>query len=121
MTTAEVATQLVALCRAGNFVEAVATFYADDVVSVEAMDFKGMGREMRGKDAVKAKNLDWFDDNDIHSASVTGPFVSPESFAVLYSFDWTVKTSGQRVQLSEVAVYTVVNGKIVREEFLYGV
>ena len=47
MITAEVATQLVSLCREGRFVDAVETLYADDVVSVEAMDYQGLGREMR--------------------------------------------------------------------------
>ena len=119
MTTAEVAAELVALCRVIKFVDAVASLYADDVVSVEAADFQGMGREMRGKDAVYAKNVAWFAANEIHSASVTGPYVSPEKFAVMYSFESTSRGTGERVKFSEVAVYTVEGGKIVREEFLY--
>jgi SnoaL-like protein len=78
MTTADVATRLISLCRDGKFIDAVETLYADDIVSVEAMDYQGLGREMQGKDAVKR-------------VSVAGPFVSPERFAVLYSFDWTRK------------------------------
>jgi len=120
MTTAEVATQLVSLCREGKFVEAVEALYADEITSAEAMDYQGMGRELHGKEAVKRKNVSWFEDNDVHSYSVTGPFVCPERFAVLFAFDWTRKASGERIHLSEVAVYTVVEGKIVREEFLYG-
>jgi len=119
MTTPEVANQLVTLCRQGKFIDAVETLYAGNVVSVEAFDYQGMGRELHGKDAVRGKNLSWFEDNDVHSFSVTGPFVSTEKFAVCYSFDWTRKASGERVQFSEVAVYTVVDGMIVREEFLY--
>jgi hypothetical protein len=118
MTTAEVATMLVALCREGRFLDAVNTLYADDIVSLEAMDFQGLGREMRGKEAVLAKSAAWFKDNDVHSASVTGPFVSPEKFAVCYSFEWTRKASRERVQFTEVAVYTIVDGKIAQEEFL---
>ena len=76
-------------------------------------------REMRGKEAVLAKNIAWFDDNEVHSASVTGPFISPGRFAVWYSFEWTRRASGERVQFTEVAVYTVVDGKIAHEEFLY--
>jgi ketosteroid isomerase-like protein len=121
MTTAEVATQLVALCREGKFLDAVKTLHADDIVSIEAMDYQGLGREMRGKEAVLAKNVAWFEDNDVHSATVTGPFVSQERFAVWFSFEWTQKASGERVQFSEVAVYTVADGKIVHEEFLYAV
>ena len=119
MTTAEVANKYVALCRAGKYMEALETLYAADVVSVEAMEFGGMPREMYGEDAVRGKNNWWFETNEVHSASVTGPFSSPERFAVVFSFDWTVKATGERRHLSEVAVYTVVDGKIVREEFLY--
>jgi len=49
-----------------------------------------------------------------------GPFVSPEKFAVWYSFEWTRRVSGERVKFTEVAVYTVGDGKIAYEEFLYG-
>ena len=119
MTTAEVANKYVALCRAGKYMEALETLYAADVVSVEAMEFGGMQREIHGKEAVRGKNKSWFETNEVRSALVTGPFSSPERFAVMFSFDWTVKATGERQHLSEVAVYTVVDGKIVREEFLY--
>jgi hypothetical protein len=42
-----------------------------------------------------------------------------DQFAVLYEMDFTQKSSGQRMQMSEVALFTVANGKIVQEEFLY--
>jgi len=119
MTTAEVANQFVALCREGRFLHAVETLYDDAVVSVEPMDYQGMGREIHGREAVMNKNRLWFDENEVHSSSVTGPFVSPERFAVSYSFDWTRKASGERLILEEIAVYTVTSGKISREEFLY--
>ena len=74
---------------------------------------------MHGKDAVRRKSIWWFNTNEVHSASVNGPFVGPERIAVVFSFGWTVKASGERRQFSEVAIYTVGNGKIIREEFLY--
>jgi hypothetical protein len=119
MTTTEIAAQLVALGREGRFLDAVNNLYADDIVSVEAVDYQGLGREMRGKEAVLGKNVAWFNDNEVHSASVRGPFVSPEKFAVWYSFEWTRRASGERVQFTEVAVYTVAGVKIAHEEFLY--
>jgi len=118
MSTAEVANQLVAFCKGNKYLEAVETLYAEDIVSVEATEHGG-SREMRGKQAVKGKNEWWFQAYEVHSASVTGPFVSPERFAVLYSFDSTRKDTGERTVFNEVAVYTVENGKIIREEFLY--
>jgi len=120
VTTQDLANEFVALCREGRFLDAVDRFYAEDIVSVEAMDFLGMGREMKGKEAVRAKNVGWFTDNEVHSAKVTGPFVSPERFSMMIEFDWTQRASGNRIQMHEVAVYTVENGQIQREEFLYG-
>lgn len=105
MTTAEVATQLVMLFRKGKFLDAVNTLYADSIVSVKAVDYQGLGREMRGKGAILAKNVAWFKDNDVHNASATGPFVSPEKFAVCYSLGWTRNASGVRVQLSSGGVH----------------
>jgi ketosteroid isomerase-like protein len=119
MTTAEVANQLVALCRAGKFLEAIDTLYADNVTSVEAQPWPDSGRETLGKAAVRGKSVWWFENNEVHTISVTGPFVSPERFAVVFNFDYTRKADGQRVQFSEAAVYTVENGQIVRDEFLY--
>jgi ketosteroid isomerase-like protein len=39
---------------------------------------------------------------------------------VVFEFDVTPKATGQRVKNREIAVYTVANGLIVREEFFYG-
>ena len=36
-----------------------------------------------------------------------------------FDMDVTNKPSGERTRLSEVALYTVANGKIVEEQFLY--
>ena len=38
-----------------------------------------------------------------------------------YSFEWTRRATGEHVQFAEVGVYTVDDGKITREEFLYAV
>jgi hypothetical protein len=120
MDTAELAAAFTALCRDGRFLDAVDRFYADAVVSVEAMDFLGLGREMRRKEAVRGKNANWLADNEVHRAAVTGPFVSPERFALVMEFDSTRKATGTRTRMQEVAVYTVEEGQITREEFLYG-
>jgi hypothetical protein len=44
--------------------------------------------------------------------------VAHDQFVVQYDVDATDKNSKKRFQMSEVGVYTVKNGKIVREEFL---
>jgi hypothetical protein len=120
MNMHELAAQFAALCQAGRLLDAVDAFYADSIVSVEAMDFLGLGRETRGKEAVRRKNETWLAESEVHRADVSGPFVSPERFALVFDFDWTRRVSGERVRMQEVAVYTVEGDKVVREEFLYG-
>ncbi len=100
--------------------QALEELYADDIVSVEPMELGGLPRELHGKDAVRAKNKWWFDVNELHSGTVTGPFLSPDRFSVIFSLDWTVKATGERRHFDEIAVYTVDGGRISREEFLYG-
>ena len=56
----------------------------------------------------------------IHSTTARGPFVGnrDDQFAVQFDMDITPK-DGERTQLTEVALYTVADGKIAQEEFLY--
>ena len=54
----------------------------------------------------------------VHSFTASEPFVAHDRFVVQYDADVTEKESKQRRKMSEVGVYTVKNGKIVREEFL---
>jgi ketosteroid isomerase-like protein len=122
MDARQIGEQLVELCRQGRNFEAIDALYGDEIVSIEAVDNPNFAAEVRGLDAVKQKNTWWFDNNEVHSAAVEGPFAHNDRFAVKYHFDFTRKSEpmlGQRVEFDEVAVYTVQNGKIVREEFYY--
>jgi ketosteroid isomerase-like protein len=118
-SSATVAQELVSLCRAGKYLDAVAKLYSKDIVSVEPIDSPQKPAEMRGIDVIRGKNERWVENNEIHKAEAIGPFVGEGQFAVRYDFDFTAKQSGQRMQLSEMALYTVKDGKIVREQFFY--
>jgi len=122
MTTQEIATQLVALCRAGRNIEAVDALLSDNVVSVEARGDETMPAEMTGRDTIRGKNEWWVNNHKIHNASVKGPYPNGDRFAVIFNFDVTPVTgpmAGQRMRMEEVALYTVADGKITREEFFY--
>lgn len=96
--------------------------YAPDAVSVEAMAMPGMDREAKGLDAIKGKHAWWDANMEMHSASAEGPFPhGDDRFAVIYDSDVTEKASGQQMGGREVGIYTVADGKIVREEFFYAV
>src|SRR5512135_2163342 len=113
MGTMEVGQKLVALCQQGKNLEALDTLYNKDVESIEAMAMPGMPAKMKGVDAL----------NEMHGGSTKGPFPNGERFAVIYNYDVTPKSgpmAGKRSQMEEVGLYTVKGGKIVKEEFFYG-
>ena len=119
VTTQEVAEELVKLCSQAKFEEAMKTFYSPDIVSVEAGAPPGQSRESKGIEAVMAKGEWWTKNHEVHSAKVEGPLVAGSHFAVVFKLDVTFKPESKRFQLEEVAVYKVVDGKVVYEEFFY--
>jgi hypothetical protein len=118
-TTTEVAQQLVNHCRKGEFMQAVGALYSKDIVSVEPMAMPPMPAESRGIDAVRGKGEWWTNNHQVHSCTVGGPFVAGDRFIVTFDMDVTDKPSGKRMKMSEAGIYTVANGKVAREEFLY--
>ena len=119
MSVADIANDLVALCREGKNLEAVDKYYADDIVSVESASGPGMPAEMKGIEAVRGKNEWWLSNHEVHSGEANGPYVGENQFAVEFVLDFTNKPSGKRMQMSEMALYTVKDGKIVHEHFYY--
>jgi ketosteroid isomerase-like protein len=118
MTTQEVANKVVKLCSEGKF-EAALELYSPDIVSMEAGAPPGQSRESKGIAAVKAKGEWWVANHEVHSTKVEGPLVAGSHFAVTFKMDVTFKPQSRRFQMEEVAVYKVVDGKIVYEEFFY--
>ena len=114
--------KLVHFCRNGLNLDAISTLYSPDIVSVEAIAGPDVPAEMRGIENVVAKNKHWYENNEIHHASADGPFPHHNRFAVIFRYETTAREGprkGQRATFEEVAVYTVKDGKIVREEFFY--
>jgi len=118
MTTEEVAKKVVELVRKRAWYEALETLYDKDIVSVEARTRDGSSPETRGAEGVRGKIDWWVNSMEVHAFEVSGPFVAHDRFVVQYEVDVTDKSSKNRFQMSEVGVYTVKDGKIVREEFL---
>jgi ketosteroid isomerase-like protein len=118
MSTEEVAKKLVEYCRKSEWMKAIDDLYAKDIVSVEAQAMENMPAEMRGIDQVRGKTEWWEKNMEVHSAKVTGPFVARDTFVVQFDVDVTDKASKKRMQMSEVGIYTVKDGKVAREEFL---
>lgn len=112
----ELGQQLVALFNQGKADAWIAKIWAPTIESIEGV---GMNMGWRGTKAVNAKNTEWMKTHVVHGARAEGPFVGSTGFAVKFTMDVEDTTTGQRISMEEVGVYTVVKGKIAREEFMY--
>ena len=121
MSVNEVGQRLVDICRQGRDRDAL-ELYSRDAVSVEAAGSPDMPAVQTGVEAIRRKGEWWSANHEMHSAEVKGPFPNGDRFAVIFDYDFTPKTgqyAGRRTKMEEVGLYTVKNGKIVREEFYY--
>jgi len=117
MSVRTVASKFVELCRQGKNFDVMRTMYAPDIVSVE-----GDGKETAGQGPVIKKSEDWVSDKTFNGETVAGPFfngANPDQFVVFFTLDITPNATGKRITLEEVAVYTVKDDKITREQFFY--
>ncbi|ABD54122.1 nuclear transport factor 2 family protein [Jannaschia sp. CCS1] len=118
MELKDIANTLVDACRTQGETELLANHYHPDAVSVEAADYSGMGRETTGVEGIRGKHAWWNDTFEVHGGDVQGPFLhGNDRFAVIFKIECTEKATGERMDMTEVAIYTVADGKIVREEF----
>ena len=90
-------------------------------MSIEGMSYPGLDKRMEGLSAIKGKNEWWIQNHEVHGMEVEGPFVTEDSnqFMVRFSMDVTNTHTGERKQGQEVGLYTVVDGKVAREEFYF--
>jgi hypothetical protein len=117
MSLQTVARKFVEMCNQGKNFDVMRTMYAADIVSVEAD-----GKETAGQGPVIKKSEVWVSDKAFNGETVAGPFfnaANPDQFVVYFALDITPKSTGKRVVVQEVGVYTVKNDKITREQFFY--
>ena len=119
MTANDIGKELVALCRQGKHQEAIEKLYSPMIVSVEVFAMPNMKQTQTGIEAIKAKNHWWADNHEVHGGEVNGPFPNGDRFIIHFKFDVTPKHTGKRVSMEEMGLYSVENGKIVKEEFFY--
>ncbi len=105
--------------RTGNGLSHVDEIYDERAESIEAVVPPGRDvRIAKGCGAIQAKREDWIATHTLHTLSADGPYIHPPNrFAVRFEADVSQKATGQRMTLREIAIYTVEEGKIVREEF----
>jgi hypothetical protein len=117
MTTHEIAQRLVVLCREAKWDQAQQELYADDVISIEPFASPAFAKETKGLPAIieKGKKFTAMVET-MHRLEVSEPLVAGSSFACTMRMDVTMKEQG-RMDMTELCVYEVKNGKIVSEQF----
>lgn len=119
MNTQEIANQLVSYCRKGDWASAYNNLYAKEIKSIEPYASPVFDKETIGLEAVviKAQKFDSMIEK-LHSIEVSEPLVSGNHIAFTITMDADRKNIG-RVVLPELCLYTLSQGKIVKEEFFY--
>lgn len=117
MTTQQIADKLVSICRKGQWDKAQKELYADNAVSIEPEATPAFDKETKGLAAIieKGKKFDSMVQT-MHGISMTEPIVAANSFACVLDMDVTMKEGG-RMQMRELCVYKVKDGKIIEEQF----
>ncbi len=122
MNTEAIARRLVELCRAGKYEDAQRELYAEDAVSIEPDGLPpGALGNAQGLTAIYEKGRQFSAMVEaVHGGSVSEPVIADNWFSIALALDVTMKGRG-RMNMSEICVYRVHDGKIVREQFFYDV
>lgn len=117
-TSEEVANAYVDAFQHGRMDEAV-RWFADDVIRIAPLETGGAPVERRGLAEITGNSDRLTADVEIHRVDIDGPFLAPGQFAVRFTFDATHRPTGERGSTSKMSLYTVGDGRIVREEVYY--
>ncbi len=118
MTTQEVANRLVELCREGKWEQAYQELFSPEFLSIEPEG--APWGTVKGFDAMAKKAKEW--DNmveEFHSSEITDPVVAENFFSLAMKSKVTMKGHQAPVNMDEVIVYNVIDGKVVSEQYFY--
>lgn len=118
LSTVEVATRFNELAKEEQWFLIQDELFADNVKSIEPAHSPYFGYA-EGKENVRKKGEDWVKRIEAaHHRATTAPIVSENHFVVGREVDITVNGIG-RIQINELMLYEVKEGKIVAEQFFY--
>jgi hypothetical protein len=118
MTTHEVATRFNELAQQEKWFEIQDEFFADNVKSIDPPNSPYFCYA-EGKLSVRKKGEDFVKRIEaVHKLYTSEPIVSGNHFAVGREKDITVQGHG-RIQISQIMLYEVKDGRIVLEQFFY--
>jgi ketosteroid isomerase-like protein len=117
-TTQEVAARFHELAQQEKWFEIQDELFAEDVRSIEPPTAKYL-HDAEGKAAVRKKGEDFVKRVEaVHKSYTSQPVMGGDYFAVGRELDITVQGVG-RMQMNEIMLYKVKDGRIVSEQFFY--
>lgn len=118
MTTQEVANRLSELFKDFNWNQAHEELFSQDAQSIEPPGSPGLPT-VKGLDKIREKG-EKFNAmvEEFHGGFIGEPIVAGKFIAMTMGLDVTMKGQG-RVQMDEIAMYKVEDGKVVSEQFFY--
>jgi hypothetical protein len=118
MTIQEVTARYSELAKSNQWDQIQDELYGDNAVSIEPAHSPGL-QSVEGLAAIKQKGQ-MFQAmvEEMHDGYCTEPVIGGKHFSVAMGMDVTMKGMG-RMKMDEVAIYEVVDGKIVKEQFFY--
>ena len=118
MTTQEVAERFNQYAQQGKWSEIQDELYHENAESIEPAHAQGL-QTVTGLDAIKLKGVNFQQAvEEMHGGYTKEPVIAGNHFAVPMGMDVTMKGVG-RMNMDEIAVYEVKDGKIVKEQFFY--
>jgi hypothetical protein len=118
MTIQEVAARYNELAKQNQWDQIQDELYADHAVSIEPPHAQGL-QSVEGLAAIKEKGkLFQAMIEEMHGGYCTEPVIGGTHFTVAMGMDVTMKGMG-RINMDEIAIYEVKDGKIVKEQFFF--
>ncbi len=116
MTIDEIAGNFVNWRNNDNAAMLRSELYSPGIESIEEGNTSDFGR-VKGMEGLKKKGAGLSRDFEVHNIKASHPVVADNWFSVKFEIDTTDKKSGKRSTLSEIGVYKVEDGKIVKEHY----
>ena len=118
MTTKDVANRLYELFKENKWMEAQEELFSENAVSIEPAHSPGL-QSVEGLANIKQKGKDFNAMvEEVHGGWASEPIVAGNFISVAMGMDVTMKGQG-RMNMDEIALYEVKDGKIVKEQFFY--
>jgi hypothetical protein len=113
-----VAARFNVLAQEEKWFEIQEELFAENVKSIDPENSPYF-KNAEGKSSVRKKGEDWVKRIEaVHRLHTTEPVIGGNHFAIGREVDITVKGFG-RIQMNEIMMYEVKDGKIILEQFFY--